>query len=129
MACPRAAAGTFGLILFVALASAQAQGPAPRKKSVAETRLELIATPGTVTKQQQDGWFVVEDRANRAVWSFVPNNHDAYPAVVKRSVVTRADGNYIDMDVICEAPKAACDRLVEDFKALNAETIKGLQKR
>ena len=72
---------------------------------------------------------MVEDRANHAVWSFVPNNHEAYPAVVKRAVVTRNDGTHIDMDVVCEAPKAACDRLVESFKALNAETIKGLQKR
>jgi hypothetical protein len=114
--------GWMALVLCLFSGSAQAEAGIGYK-SVAEARAALTAIPGVQTSQQ-NGWLVVIDKASGTVWSFSPPNDQAYPAVVKRQVVQREGRAFIDMHVLCEAPKAACDRLVEDFKALNAEAGK-----
>jgi hypothetical protein len=93
--------------------------------SVAAARQAIAATPGA-TASQQAGWLIVEDKATRSLWSFVPNDHEAYPAAVKRTVAQRDGRAFIDMSILCEAPKPACDRLAESFKALNEQTIRNL---
>jgi hypothetical protein len=90
--------------------------------SVDEARRAVTALPGAKVSEHQ-GWLIVEQIPT--LWSFTPAGHEAYPAAVKRTVVQRDDGrSYIDMKVLCEAPKAACDRLVESFKNLNEQTIR-----
>jgi len=87
--------------------------------------LVLSVGPGAVS-EQQGGWLVVEDRDTGSVWSFTPNDHEAYPAVVKRTVAERDGRSFIDMYVLCEASKPACDRFVASFKALNEQTKRNL---
>jgi hypothetical protein len=70
-----------------------------------------VANPG--------GWTIVTDHEHSTVWSFAPPSHPAYPAVVKRTAVSKDGSVYVDMKVQCEAAKAACDVLVRDFIALN----------
>ena len=94
-------------------------------KSVSEARQALTSAPGVVSSQQ-GGWLIVEDRATRSLWSFAPSDHPGHPTVVKRSVVQRDGRAFVDMDVLCEAPKPACDRLVADFTALNEQMMRGL---
>ncbi|MDP1963177.1 MAG: hypothetical protein Q8M19_21460 [Reyranella sp.] len=77
-----------------------------------------MALPGAKTSEQQ-GWLAVEQMP--VMWSFSPTSHEAYPAAVKRTVVQRDGRIDIDMSVLCEAPKPACDRLVESFKGLNEQ--------
>jgi hypothetical protein len=43
----------------------------------------------------------------------------------------RATGNaiYVDMHVLCQAEKAPCDRLVEEFKQLNDGMRRDMQRK
>lgn len=91
--------------------------------SVAEARTAVTALPGAKTSEQQ-GWLIVEQMP--AMWSFAPTGHEAYPAAVKRTVVQRDGRIDIDMSVLCEASKPACDRLVESFKGLNEQMKRSL---
>lgn len=91
--------------------------------SVAEARKAMTALPGAKVSEQQ-GWLIVEQMP--VMWSFAPAGHEAYPAAVKRTVVQR-DGRFdVDMAVLCEAPRPACDRLVEGFKGLNEQMKRSL---
>jgi hypothetical protein len=81
----------------------------------------LKIKPG-VTISLQQGWIVVQDPGagdTFALWSFVPESHPAYPAVVKRSFEKIAGVFYVNMKVKCGGTKEACDSLVRDFQALN----------
>ena len=66
-------------------------------------------------------WLIVTDKKNLTVWSFAPDTYPAHPAVVKRVAVPRASGgSTIQMTVLCEATKEACDQLVREFDAMNS---------
>jgi hypothetical protein len=68
--------------------------------------------------ETQGGWTIVTtvENGNHVVWSFVPRGHPAYPAAVKRTVVEE-NGVAMKMSVLCSGhDKAACDKLVEEFK-------------
>ena len=66
------------------------------------------------------GWLIITDEANKTIWSFAPDSYIAHPAVVKRSVQPKADGgSEINMSVLCEATKKACDQLVREFVSMN----------
>jgi len=95
---------------------------------VGEARRALLAKPGVQAREQQ-GWLIVDDRAEQTVWSFTPAGHQAYPAAVKRVIVQRESGIYLDMRVLCQAEKAPCDRLVEEFKQLNDELGRDMRRK
>ncbi|MFL6656693.1 MAG: DUF4019 domain-containing protein [Massilia sp.] len=84
--------------------------------SVGAALKELKAKPG-VQVSVQDGWTTIEDKAGDAVWSFAPQGHPGYPAVIKRSVVVRNGKPEIDLRIQCQARKAACDKLLAEFAA------------
>lgn len=65
------------------------------------------------------GWLVFEIPSEYTIWTFVPKDNAAYPAVVKRVITRDANGVYINMDVLCEASQSACDDLVKQFNQLN----------
>lgn len=70
------------------------------------------------------GWTIVNDPAGLSIYSFTPPSHPAHPAGVKRSTAKDTQGNvYIEMAVLCQATKSACDQLVAEFKQLN-ENVK-----
>jgi hypothetical protein len=92
-------------------------------ESVAAALAGLHAQPG-VTFEEQDGWTVAFDDKTHTVWSFPPPNYPAYPAAVKRAVVSKDGGSYIEMNVHCEASKQACDDLVRTFSEMNAEAVR-----
>lgn len=100
----------FAALLFAARAGAQADIGYP---TVAAARSAATALLGA-KKSEQQGWLVVEQMP--VIWSFTPAGHEAYPAAVKRTVVQRDGRIDLDMAVLCEAPKPACDRLVSDLK-------------
>ena len=82
--------------------------------------LEALRARSDVNISVQGGWTIVDDKSARALWSFTPPNHPAHPAVVRRTVISRDGAIGIDMTALCQASKAACDKLMEDFKGLNA---------
>jgi hypothetical protein len=65
------------------------------------------------------GWTIIADSKNLTVWSFAPSTYPAYPAVVKRSALSRAGGGSdVHISVLCEASKPACDDLVREFYSM-----------
>ena len=76
----------------------------------------------------ENGWTVIDDRPNLTVWSFVPKGHPAYPAVVRRQVIQKGGGLYVNTNVLCEASKTSCDKLVTEFQALNNKMRDNIKK-
>jgi hypothetical protein len=67
-----------------------------------------------------DGWTVINEPAANAQWSFPPSSDPAYPALVRRTIKrVPGQGRVVEMSSLCEAPKPACDKLLNDFDASN----------
>jgi len=82
----------------------------------------------TFTVTKPDGWFIANDTSPFTVWSFTPEGHYAYPAVVKREVKQNAQGGvFIEMTALCQAEKEPCDRLIQEFLHLNNKIRKNVQ--
>jgi hypothetical protein len=81
--------------------------------------LEALRARSDIQTSVQGGWTIVDDRANATLWSFSPQGYPAYPAAVKREIKQKNGAVYIEMNILCGATKAACDRLVLDFQRLN----------
>ena len=109
-------------VTFVASASAQQAGSTNTTRinypSVAAA-LEGLRARSDVDIRTQDGWTIVDDRASSSQWTFTPPNEPAYPAVVKRVVTNRNGALFVEMAVLCQAEKLACDKLVAEFTEMN----------
>ena len=99
--------------------------------TVRDSYIALSKDPEAKLKRHDDGWQIVHVKGgvNEGVWSFPPNSHAAYPAVVKRVVVEK-DGNlFMAMDALCGASKSVCDSFIQDFQKLNGEMVKDLEAK
>ncbi|MDJ0968921.1 MAG: hypothetical protein QNJ06_03390 [Kiloniellales bacterium] len=87
---------------------------------MAEAFEALRADPNAQISTHQ-GWTIVsqETEGQSVLWSFTPASHPAHPATVKRTVFEKDGAIYIDMTALCQADKASCDELVEQFRELN----------
>lgn len=90
--------------------------------------LEALKARSDVNISVQSGWTIANDRSASTIWSFTPADHPAYPAAVKRAIVSKDGGLYVNMTALCQASKAACDKLMSDFKALNERMIQSLRE-
>ena len=81
-----------------------------------------------VNRSVQSGWTVIEDRSTLSIWSFAPPGHAAYPSAVHRKVVQDGKSAFLEMHVLCEAPKPACDALGAEFQSLNGRVRKELTR-
>jgi hypothetical protein len=125
-------------LVVVNTAVAQPQSPTPEEtgssgvgySTVAEALVSLKAKSGVqVQITTPDAWTIANE-PNGIQWSFVPSNHYANPAVVRREVkVNREGGVFIEMRALCQAEKAQCDKLIEEFKALNESMRQSIQSR
>jgi len=90
----------------------------------------LRSRPGvSITTTKPDGWIIATETNSKAVWSFAPDGHYAYPAVVRRDVKQHDGGEvYIDMVVVCQAAKEPCDRLVREVQELNEQMRANIQR-
>ena len=90
-------------------------------KTVDEALAYLKTKPTvTFTNTKPDGWLIANDTSPFAVWSFTPEGHYAYPAVVKREIKQNDKGDvYVEMTALCQAEKEPCDRLIAEFQELN----------
>jgi len=107
-----------------ACASPSEQPPLPERPSsvgydtVAAALADLRSHPDVVFTTE-NGWLIATNEAAKTIWSFAPEGYPAYPAVVKRQAVPQAGGSIIQMNVLCEASKRACDNLVRTFAEMN----------
>lgn len=81
--------------------------------------LKALRSQRGVVFTTENGWLIATDEATYTIWSFAPEGYPAYPAAVKRQVVPHGNGSMIQMNVLCEAPKEACDALVRTFAEMN----------
>jgi hypothetical protein len=89
--------------------------------------LEALKARGNVNISDQGGWTIVDDKSANTIWSFTPPNHPANPAVVKRAIVSSDGGVGIKMTALCQASKTECDKLIEEFKELNARMSQSMR--
>ncbi len=80
---------------------------------------------------RDDGWLGFSDSRNKVIWTFAPAGHPAYPAVIKRAIVDDGKVVVVKTTARCEGPKAACEQLLLEFKALdgNADEYLKFQNR
>jgi len=104
-----------------------ADAPSPVGYPTVAAALIALRARNDVTFVEQGGWTIANDERNRTIWSFAPIDNPAYPSVVKRTLVQTDLGFNLDMTVLCEARKPACDKLVADFKALNEQARQSLK--
>lgn len=90
--------------------------------------LDALKARNGVKISVQGGWTIVDDPSEKALWSFAPSDHPAFPAAVKRSTVERDGGVFIDMRALCQATKLACDKLMAEFQELNERMRRDLQR-
>lgn len=95
-----------------------------------EAALTALRKDPKVRIFKEHGWTIADDRANYTLWSFTPPSHPAYPAAVKRVVVQDDTGNIrVMMTELCQAQKAACDKLWKAFSALNDQVAQHVPAR
>lgn len=128
------ASASVGQTQSEASASGAASPSSIEFSSVAQAMEAVTARPGvSVTTTKPDAWIIVNEQGGSSVWSFTPATHYAYPAVVHRALAIDAKGNVrVEMSSLCEARKESCNRLVEEFKEMNAkmrEQVQMLLKR
>jgi hypothetical protein len=85
----------------------------------------------SVSVTKPDRWTIITEPAPvNAVWSFAPDGHYAYPAVVRRAVVRDSTGHVsMEMTALCEAAKEPCDRLMREFQQLNDRVRQRVQSQ
>jgi hypothetical protein len=81
--------------------------------------LEALKAKNGVKISIQGGWTIVEDASDNSFWSFTPPGHPAHPTAVKRYAVQKDGATSIQMKALCQTEKAACDKLIAEFTALN----------
>lgn len=105
------------LLGLVPLASAQ---PGLPYATVAEALAALSAKDGAI-RTEAEGWITVTEPLEDAQWSFVPRDHAAYPALVRRGILRKpGEPAAVTMATLCEAPPAACAALAQEFEAQNS---------
>ena len=99
--------------------------------TVRDSYVALSQDPEARLSRVGEGWQIVNVKTgvNEGIWSFPPNSHPAFPAVVKRLVIEKDGGLYVAMDALCGASKEVCDQLIQDFQKLNAEMVKEIKAK
>ena len=97
-------------------------------KSVSEALAALRAKPGTEVRKQGN-WTIAIEHDMNVIWSFAPEGHPAYPALVRRAFVSHDGRISVKMNVKCQAGKSACDSLVREFIQLNEEMRASFQSK
>jgi hypothetical protein len=99
-----------------------------REYATAASALEAMRAKSGVKTSVQSGWTVIEDQSTLSVWSFTPPGHPAHPAAIRRKVVQEGNNLFVQMNVLCEAPKPACDAMVMEFEKLNGQVREDLKR-
>jgi hypothetical protein len=112
------------LLATTGIALAQ-QGAIPFQ-TVAAAMSALKAKPG-VKFSNNGGWTIAEDTGG-VLWSFTPANHFANPAVGRRTLLEHNGRYFVRTEILCEAQKAACDRLKDDYDLLDKRMMEAINK-
>lgn len=83
------------------------------------TALTALRSKPSVVFSTNDSWVIAEERNSRTMWSFTPANHPANPSVGRRRLMEQGGRYFVETSILCEATKAACDKLHEDYQMLD----------
>jgi hypothetical protein len=121
------AAALAGAVHAQAPAQVQQDKPLPLGyKKVADALAALQKNPDAKITHP-DGWTVITvQKPELAVWSFVPQGHEAYPAVVRRLIRKTDKGTFVEMKVLCEAKQDPCRKLALQFQQMTAQMQQAL---
>ena len=91
--------------------------------------LESLKSTQSAVFRTQNGWTIinVDNEQEKSIYSFTPESHPAYPSIVKREIVEKDGSIHINMSVKCGATKDVCDKLVQQFVALNDKVRQSMQ--
>jgi hypothetical protein len=83
--------------------------------------LESLKSNPDATFRNTNGWTIIniDNDEEKSIYSFTPESHAAYPAIVKREIIEKEGAIHIEMTAKCGATKAICDELVQQFAVLN----------
>lgn len=87
--------------------------------SVADAYQRLSLRDGAQPRTTREGWVEFTDERRNRLWTFVPEDHDAYPTVVMRTVRGRGMALEVVMDGLCEAERSACEALMKELARKN----------
>ena len=97
--------------------------------TVASALEAVNAKPDVSVNTTPDAWTIITEADGMTIWSFTPSTYPAYPAVVKRTLKNRSNGDlYVEMNVLCEAKKAICNKLIKDFENQNKKMTKQVKE-
>ena len=108
-------------VLIVYSASPLANNEGSANNPSVSSILEKLKKQPSSSISQQDGWTIVSatEEGNHVHWFFAPEEHAEYPAVFKKTITEKKGGAETIITTICDAPKAKCDALINQFKNMN----------
>ena len=86
--------------------------------SVAAARQAVRGLPGIIVSTRGD-FTILEDRPNSTLWVFTSQQHPAYPAVARRHVGLQGNNLSVELGLLCESTKSACDNLFGYLQDVN----------
>jgi hypothetical protein len=125
------------LTLAVAFIALQASPSHPQSQTLCDQPLvgspaamyeHIRQLPGAVVAQSQNSHFDVVNLPGQ-VWNFTKDSHPAHPSVACRRVVKDGDANRIETQLRCNAVKAQCDRLAEDYRILDKQIMDAIRQQ
>jgi hypothetical protein len=122
------------IVLLVGCASTDKLGYQGNKMSSSKSPnslqvLESLKSNPAAVFRIQNGWTIVnvDNEQEKSIYSFTPESHPAYPSIVKREIVEKDGSIHINMTAKCGATKDICDKLVQQFIALNDKVKQSMQ--
>ncbi|WP_271273842.1 hypothetical protein [Aliamphritea hakodatensis] len=72
-----------------------------------------------------EDWVIVKVNTpdEKAIWSFPPVYHPAYPAAVRRQIINSDGKIRIHTDMNCASPEDLCELLFRDFIAMSEQVL------
>lgn len=71
-----------------------------------------LESSASVKVGEREGWKTYQATSSQELWSFAPQSSPAYPSAVRRAIRKEPGERTVRSRILCEAEKAACDRLV-----------------
>jgi len=114
-------AATVGLLACVVplQAGAQEAHGASIPYATPEEALNALRALPQVREREENDWVVLQDFQQQVFWSVTMPANGWHPSIVRRELVSHDGDVSVAMQVRCGASRAACDALVETFKASN----------
>jgi hypothetical protein len=100
----------------------------PLDNNLAAMHERIKQLPGATTPLSRSPDFDVVSLHGQ-VWNFTKASHPAHPSVACRRIV-QIDGQMrVETQLHCNAAKAACDRLAEDYRALDKQMMDAFKQQ